>query len=386
MKTLLSIALILLTIASLQAQEKTKKERNWTMQGYVKDMRTLLIDDLDNMLVDNLLHHRLNFKWYPHDNWTVALEWRNRLFYGELVKSIPMYAELIDDANNDVLDLSWVVLDRQAMVLHTMIDRGYVDFVKGNFEARLGRQRINWGINTVWNPHDLFNTASFLDFDYEERPGSDALRLQYYTGVASSVEVAFKAFEKKEEIVAAGLWRVNKGNYDLQFLGGAYYDDIALGLGWAGNLKDVGFKGEFSTFIPFRNASTQEVAYVGTISLDYTIKDWYLMGSALYNSTGDNSANISNLFNFQLTPKSLSPYKTSLFTSASYQISPLIGANMGVIYSPGQTNALFLNPSLSISLKDNWTLDAFGQLFFSKVNDKYTDGSKLVFVRMKWSY
>ena len=37
-------------------------------------------------------------------------------------------------------------------------------------------------MNLVWNPNDLFNAFSFVDFDYEERPGSDALRIQKYTG------------------------------------------------------------------------------------------------------------------------------------------------------------------------------------------------------------
>jgi hypothetical protein len=62
----------------------------------------------------------------------------------------------------------------------------YLDYTAGKWQFRVGRQRINWGVNLVWNPNDVFNSFSYFDFDYEERPGSDAVRVQYYTGTTSS--------------------------------------------------------------------------------------------------------------------------------------------------------------------------------------------------------
>ena len=77
-----------------------------------------------------------------------------------------------------------------SVVFNTTIDRVFLEYNKNDWEVRVGRQRINWGINLAWNPNDVFNAYSFFDFDYEERPGSDAIRIRKYTGIASSVELA----------------------------------------------------------------------------------------------------------------------------------------------------------------------------------------------------
>ena len=68
----------------------------------------------------------------------------------------------------------------------------------GNFRQGSDRQRINWGQTLVWNPNDIFNAYSYFDFDYIERPGSDAIRLQYYPDYSSAIEMAVKAdYENK---------------------------------------------------------------------------------------------------------------------------------------------------------------------------------------------
>ena len=87
------------------------------------------------------------------------------------------------------VDLSWNILNEQSFFLNTTIDRLWVDLNYGKFQARIGRQRINWGQTLVWNPNDIFNAYSFFDFDYIERPGSDAVRLQYYPGSSSALKL-----------------------------------------------------------------------------------------------------------------------------------------------------------------------------------------------------
>ena len=88
--------------------------------------------------------------------------------------------------------MSWNILTEKSFFLNTTIDRLWVDFNYGKLQVRAGRQRINWGQTLIWNPNDIFNAYSFFDFDYIERPGSDAVRVQYYPGSSSSVEAAVK--------------------------------------------------------------------------------------------------------------------------------------------------------------------------------------------------
>ena len=386
LRQVLCLSFVLLTFTH-RVEAQNQKERKWSINGYVKSLQTLYFFDLDNIVTDNLLHHRFNFRWYPTDYLTFKVELRNRVFYGEAVKALPNYGNLIDDAADDVLDLSLLVLNKKSIVIHSMIDRAYLEWVKNDWELRLGRQRINWGINLAWTPNDLFNAYSYLDFDYEERPGSDALRLQYFTGFASRIELAAKAFTDPKGIVAAMLWSTNKWEYDFQLIGGIYHTDIALGGGWAGGIKQVGFKGEATYFHPYEKLDSSGV-FIGSLGFDYSVKDWFFSGSYLFNGNAvQTNANINLLQANVTSPKNLYLYKHSVFALATYAISPVLNSGLTLIYSPGGDNAFLLNPSLTYSIKENWDIDLLSQLYFAKSGTgKYEAAAKALFFRLKWSY
>lgn len=356
----------------------------WSIDGYIKDLRTIIFQrGSEGLLIDNLLHNRINIDFLPSKQWTFTAELRNRLFYGQAVQQIPNYADLIE--TNDYLDLSKVWLDESSVVGHSVLDRAYIDYHTSKWDITLGRQRVNWGINTVWNPNDLFNAFSYVDFDYEERPGSDALRIQRYLGFASRAELALKAADNLDESVIAGLYRFNKWNYDIQFLGGIDQGDATLGMGWAGNIKTAGFKGEATYFHPYKTLDSAAGDLSVSFALDYSFPNsTYVMFSGLYNTTGTDKST-ANFFSFNPSAKALSPYKYNLFTSVMYPFTPLLSGNMAIIYAPGP-QATFINPGLSLSIATNWDLDLIGQLFLQEDNNIYVTEAQLIFIRLKWSY
>ena len=371
----------------------------------------------DTLWYDNLTHNRLNLAWYPNDEFSVYIEMRNRIFVGSSVNNISNYGELID-SNNDFFDLSFTA-SNDDVVLNMMFDRLYVQWVKNNWEVKLGRQRINWGVNLVWNPNDWFNAYSFFDFDYEERPGSDAVRVTYYTGVASSIEVAGKIADTPDAFVAAGMYKMNKWNYDIQFLGGLAQGDVALGTGWAGNLGLASLKGELTYFLPVidtdantnylkdllppfnyildSNGSRMIISeryssmFLGAISVDYSFKNsLYLNGSVMYSSIGDYGANLFGSAIVQqigtFTVRDLSPYPWSSFIQVSYQFTPLLFGGGAIMFYPG-TNNFFINPGITYSIVTNLDIDLVGQLFFGdNQNGSYDAISKSMFARVKWSF
>ena len=410
--------LLLIIIPSLSGFAQDDGLSNWAFKGYIKNMSTFSWSPYlgDTLWYDNLTHNRLNLAWYPNDDFTVIVEMRNRLFLGSSVKNFDNYGELID-SNNDFFDLSYTASSENA-VLNMMFDRLYVQWVKNDWEIKLGRQRINWGVNLAWNPNDWFNAYSFFDFDYEERPGSDAVRATYYTGVASSVEVAAKIADTPDQFVAAGLYKMNKNSYDIQFLGGFAQGDGSLGTGWAGNLGLASLKGELTYFIPvvettantnylidpsdttyFLDINGNKIKlsekyssmFLGAISVDYSFKNsLYLNGSIMYSSIGDYDANLfGSAIGQQLgdfTVRDLSPYPWSSFIQASYQFTPLLFGGGAIMFYPG-TNNFFINPMLTYSIITNLDIDAVGQLFFGdNQNGSYDAISKSVFVRVKWSF
>ncbi len=369
--------LILLPSLAIGQSEPSKFE----IKGYVKEMVSLgrFKSDLFSAdSLDNLIHNRLNFAWYPNENWTAKLEIRTRLINGDTYQNVPGYEKLIDN-NNDYFDLSWIPVSSNKTLLHTMVDRVFVQYNKNDWEVTLGRQRLNWGVNLAWNPNDLFNSYNFVDFDYEERQGSDAFRVRKYTGYASEVEFAIKAADSFEELTGAFKYQINKWNYDIQFIGGVMKNNLAIGTGWAGNIKGLGFKGEFTYLNEF--ASTNSGA-IGSISLDYLFPNsFYLNGSAMYSSYG--AANPSSGFvgsNVNLDIRNLSPYNWSTFLQLAYPIHPLLNAGFSTMLFPSDGSTLLI-PSLTYSIVENLDLDLISQMYFGDLYDYNS-----VFLRIKFSY
>ena len=385
---LLLTVLLLLSMVHLSSQNESDSIKNWTLSGYVKMMNSIFqINEpafgIEETLFDGFLHNRLNFEWYPSKKWTFRSQIRNRFFYGELIRNelFTGFKESLKEGN-DVFNLQLVNAGSD-VILHSIIDRLHAEYTSGDWEITIGRQRINWGINTVWNPHDIFNAFAFTDFDYEERPGSDAIRIRKYTGYTGSIEFAFKAFDNSDEIVGGLLWKTNYKNYDLQFLLGRSFDDWVLGAGWAGALGQIGFKGEGSYFIS--TDERIENVFAGTLSLDYIFGNGTFVNMGmLYN--GANNFN-TNLFAFDLSARNLYPFQWSLFYAVNQTISPLVTAGLSIIHSPVDGNPLFINPTFTYSIGQNLDMDVIGQVYLEGVSTgEYRSPTKVLYVRLKWSF
>ena len=369
------------------------QERNWTLNGYVKDLQMFYFpgQELPGMDIDhlntNIVHNRLNFKWYANDKITVVAGMRNRLMFGNILREFPDYRSTVDE-DNGWLDLSWVSINAKNGLLHSVIDRAYFDYSSGKWQFRVGRQRINWGVNLVWNPNDVFNTFSYFDFDYEERPGADAVKIQYYTGVTSSAELVFKMADDKRRMALAGLYRFSRWNYDFQVLSGRVGDDYIIGGGWSGDIKGGGFRGEITHFIPRNKADNPVEATVASISGDYTLKNsLYLHVGALFNSHGTTgkAGGMDLLFNPDRSAKHLSLARAELFGQVSYPFTPLLNGSFSGIINPCD-HSFYVGPTFTYSLHNNLELMLTGQLFFGDEGTEFGDIGQLAFARLRWSF
>ena len=372
---------------TLASVSQDKKAKAWELKGYIKDLQsTSFIDNPDSITTSNLIHNRINFKWDFAKRLYTRIEARNRIFYGEQVKLIPGFGKYID-TDNGYVKLTKLWVDERALVAHSIIDRALVSYSESKINLTIGRQRINWGINTVWNPNDLFNAYSFLDFDYEERPGVDAVRMQYFMKAFSSLEFAFKPSKKKNQNVAAALCKFNRWKYDIQFLCGIYYDDLALGTGWAGNIKEAGFKGEATYFRNKNHFSDDNGVLSASAMLDYSFKNsWYVSGAALYQSQPAIIPQGNTLFfSSDLSAKHLMPYRYTYYLRITKGFTPIMSSNLAVIYSPTD-NSIILFPSLGYNVAQNFDLDLTLQSFFSEAFGTYKAQGNSLYLRMKFSF
>ncbi|MBB3188159.1 hypothetical protein [Microbacter margulisiae] len=233
--------------------QDTLKQSNLAFNGYMKDMQTCIFQNIqDDWTTENLIHNRLNFKWFINPSLTACVEMRNRLAVGNIFTSFPGYDKTFE-SDHGMITLTKNLVDTRYGVLNLDIDRIWLQYTTGNFQITAGRQRINWGQTFVWNPNDLFNSYSYFDFDYEEKPGSDAIRMQWFPSATSDLELAIKG-NNEHKATVAGLYRFNKWNYDIQFLGGLVnQSDLMIGAGWSGQIGGGGFRGEASYFHRAKN-------------------------------------------------------------------------------------------------------------------------------------
>lgn len=391
-KCLVALPLIsLLLICSNSFSQDTispKKESPISFNGYVKDMQTAIIHVINqDWVTSNLIHNRLNFTWNISKSFTFSIGERNRLYWGELTSLSPQYKDFVA-ADNGVVNMSWNIASGNSYVLNAAVDRLWLDYTHSKFQVTVGRQRINWSQTYVWNPNDIFNTYSYFDFDYEEKPGSDAVRLQYFTTPSSRAEIAVKA-EKNGVITGAALYRLNHWKYDFQGLAGVYtQSDLVLGLGWAGQIAGGGFKGEFSWFRPLKNFNDTIGVFLSSIEYDYTFRNSiFIQFEGFYNS---NLANASNILISQYNPELLNaknPFLNgfSIFSNISYPVTPLFSLALAGIYNPSN-KMYFIIPTFTFSLMNNLDLSILAQSFQSYDPALYKYLQTSVFIRLKGSF
>ena len=270
-------------IMTLNAQD-TIQQKKFDASGYISSLQSATFDSIQgNWVSENIIHNRLNFKWYPSANITGVLEVRNRLAFGESIKINPTAAS---DYEKDYgfMNLTTNVFHGNSYLLNTSVDRFWLAYEKDKWKITLGRQRINWSQTWVWNPNDIFNAYSFFDFDYAERPGSDALRIQYNNSEVSITELALK-MNSQNQLTAAGYYKFNKWDYDFQVLGGILNQtDYVVGAGWSGAIKSLAFRGEMSYFRPKSHCEDTTGLFLASIAFDYTLgNSLTLMTEFLYN-------------------------------------------------------------------------------------------------------
>jgi hypothetical protein len=221
----------------------------------------------------------------------------------------------------------------------------------------------------VWNPTDLFNPFDILDFDYEERPGTDALRVQYYTGPLSQVGFAVTPGRTSEQVIYAGRYVYNYNNYDFTLLAGWQRKSPRIGFSWSGQLYDGGFRGEilytdarysfttinpdFDPLNPFIEKKISGAHWMMSFSYEYTFSNSFTLHTEyLYNSLGVKEDAASRRYEILFTGE-LSPARQSLFQRCAYQFTPLLRGDLFVIFNPNDYSWIAA-PSIQYSLAQNW--------------------------------
>ena len=361
-----------------------------SLKGYLSDLFSPQYNNLEyRWKAVNYLHQRLNFGWTPSSKISFSAQLRTRLIF-----------------NQPGNDTSFVniqdgfVWQNNKSYFNTTLDRLNLKYTRDKLEVTIGRQRINWGQSFVWNPNDLFNSYSFFDFDYIERPGSDAIRLQYYNTFTSSTELAAK-IDRFNKLTVAGLYRFNRSGIDFQILGGLLRsEETVVGAGWTGSIKSISLFGEGSFFKPVKNfASTSGMAMIDIGCSKIFANNLSLQLEGLYVSKKPDMNSLISLFQSTLDVRRIAFAQVNLFGSVSYPLTPLINGSLAMMWFPGTggVSGIYTGPSLDISMGNNLNLSVIAQYFEGKFPDTIQVSDAVMeqlkkqtlmfsFVRLKWNF
>jgi hypothetical protein len=375
---------------------------DWTLGGYLKDLVAYTDGPLEGFPLEtgnwqNTFQVRVNAYAYPAERITFSLQVRNLWIYQKNMQLIREFQNFFT-VNSYYFNFKWEWLENDNYYGFSEIDRLYFDWVNDDSEVLLGRQRIAWGTCLVWNPTDLFNPFDILDFDYEERPGTDALHFQYYTGPLSQFNLAATPGRTRYEVIYAGRYATNKWNYDFGLIAGWQRNSLRLAVNWAGQFLGGGFRGEILFTSPNLIYTTinLETLQLETIELtnpyltfalsyDYTFPgSFYTHTEYLYNGLGTTGKAGSRRFDIVYTGE-LSPARQSLFQEFAYLLTPLIRTGFFVIFNPNDKSWIAA-PSLQYSLATNWEVYL---LIFPAGGEKGTEYGGYptqYFARIKFSF
>ncbi|MEH6454323.1 MAG: hypothetical protein V7782_14930 [Psychromonas sp.] len=386
MLAVISLLVSISSYAQIPGMTATKK---WDLNGYIQYLSTATLLDDDANALDHLILQRFNYEYRFTSQLRFNAGMRNRLLWGDSA-DIPGYADAIE-YDFGYWDLSTNWLDDNGMIGNSQFDRLYIDWSNNNWQSQFGRFRINWAVNTLWNPNDIFNSYSIYDFDYQERAGSDAILLSRKLGFASAIDVVYNPNSDSDLDSYASRYLFNNQGWDVQVLAGKSRLDYVLGVGFAGDIKGAGVRGELSWFEPSQEEWENEsldTSLVTSLETDYrfsSIANWVGRIAVLYISDPDSVENTGQFLNFPRTARTLSFTRFTYYADFGFDISSLNRLTLSSSYY--DDGSYFLGLSDAHSLSDDWQLMAVLQRFDGSSKSLFgkTPGT-LIFAQLIWSF
>ncbi|MBN1578499.1 MAG: hypothetical protein JW913_18195 [Chitinispirillaceae bacterium] len=334
-----------------------------------------------------IAQNRIELSLYPLQTLTVSAALRSRLLYGNLYERIIQSGydkALGNDAG--LMDLSANLWHDSSALFNVMSDRLYLDFSPGEWQFRLGRHRINWGKNLIWNPNDIFNARSIFDVAYREGPGTDALLVRRYLGPMANVEMVVAGARDIDSVTAAALGQISYGGFDMQLLAGWMRHTVVGGAGYSGQVGGAALRGEASVFAADSFDSRPQA--VVSLSAEYTFpRQIWVHLSSLFNSEGRKSpaGGFESRISTRLSAQHLSEAMFQLFVQASCPVTPLITTDCSAVINPADGSAMLM-PLISFSLSDNAQVTFQAQIKIGRSGDQYGGKEHIIFGNLQWSF
>ncbi|MDG3085407.1 hypothetical protein P7F88_04535 [Vibrio hannami] len=367
-------------------------EKQWALNGYVKYMPSYTINDAGDNYLDHLIHQRFNFEYRFSSETRVNLGLRNRVIKGDSVDQ-PLYSELVS-TDFGYFDLSKMWHSKNDVLAVSQLDRLSINHDTTLWNSRLGRFRINWSMNSIWNPNDIFNAYSIYDFDYEEKPGTDAVAITRKLDYAAQLDFVYSpvksdAYDNRDSWAFRYLF--NQNGWDAQLISGrASYDNV-YGVGIAGDHMGAGIRAEISYFDRTEagpDNETQSNTVVASVEADYNMgseNNIVIRSAYLFVSEPQEPLNANTYLNLPLTAKTLSFTHHTFYADLGFDTSPLNRVVLSGVYY--QDNSYYLSLTDTYSLSNEWQLYSIVQRYSGRGDSLFSFNKNTSFyLQVRWDY
>jgi hypothetical protein len=227
-------------------------------------------------------------------------------------------------------------------------------------EVTVGRQVISWASTLLLTPADPFTPFDPADPFRDYRAGVDAVRLRWYVGPFSELEVVVRPTRDvtQDRLTALVRGRTSVGGWDLSAWSGALYDAAAAGVAAVGSIGPWAVRGEGSL-----RDEGGEVSFRGALGVDrrttFLERDLYVVMEYRRDGFGAAEGEIGPLLTsapalrgeLQLVSKDAGALQFSL------QVHPLVSVSLLTLVSLNDESGL-VGPGVGWSVGSNSTVTA----------------------------
>lgn len=263
-------------------------------------------------------------------------------------------------ASGDWLHLGWTVHEGTRVNWRHRFDRLNLSYARNAVTATLGRQAVSWATTLFLSPADPFVPFDPSDPFREYRTGVDAVRVQWYAGQLTLVDLVVRGADTPggRTVTALVRGRTQVRGWELSAWGGALHDEGAAALGVTGTAAGSAIRGEAEV----RRDTAGRAVVRAALGVD---RRFSLLGRDLYAVVEYQHDPLAASRPSELAAAAISPAATrqelqvlgqdEVAAQGSYQVQPLISAELLALWNLRDGSAL-VSPALSISLTNEMNL------------------------------
>ncbi|ODV10049.1 MAG: hypothetical protein ABT20_09180 [Rubrivivax sp. SCN 70-15] len=353
----------------------------WDFGGYVKNRlaHSHTVYPAGERYTEDFNRLRLELRGRPWPGVAIEVQYDNEIVLGSYLDTQQFQVQK-NLPRPTYWDAQATYADTRDLYGEHLLHRAAVTWSGDNVDVRIGRQRIAWGTGRFFSALDRLNPFSPTSLERAERPGVDALLVEFRPGAlsrASAVVAPQRAAGGSTRVLR---WHANAGAADYSLMAGRFRGEEVAGADLATQVGSAGLRAELAAI---RTAGRlHERALVG---MDQAFAGGLTLGAEIY-LDGTGAARSSDYdFAALFAGERQTVGRRYLGAYAGYEITPLLKLNVDLIFNL-RDRSRYLAPSLTWSLRPNLEAVLGTQWFAGRAGSEYGAFKDLYFVQLQWYF